>query len=181
IAAADAGRLLERALDAHVAGNVARNFGSASASASDIARGLSRTPVKVIAAGKAAPAMARAAARLLGDGGRIGLGISGSDTRVPDRFELIVGGHPIPTTESERGGRRALAIAQSIEDDETLLVLLSGGASALMAVPAAGVTLDDKRRTTDRLLKSGADIHALNAVRKHLSAIKGGWLAAARG
>jgi hydroxypyruvate reductase len=59
-----------------------------------------------------------------------------------------------------------------------LLVLLSGGASALMAVPADGLTLDDKRRTTEQLLRSGADIHALNAVRKHLSAIKGGWLAA---
>jgi hydroxypyruvate reductase len=62
------------------------------------------------------------------------------------------------------------------------LILLSGGASALMAVPADEVTLDDKRATTDRLLRAGADIHALNTVRKHLSAIKGGWLAAhARG
>ena len=57
-------------------------------------------------------------------------------------------------------------------------MLLSGGASALMAVPARGVTLDDKRATTERLLRAGADIHALNTVRKHLSAIKGGWLAA---
>ena len=59
-------------------------------------------------------------------------------------------------------------------------MLLSGGASALMAVPADGLTLDDKRATTERLLRAGADIHALNTVRKHLSAIKGGWLAAAR-
>ena len=59
-------------------------------------------------------------------------------------------------------------------------MLLSGGASALMAVPADGITLDDKRATTERLLRAGADIHALNTVRKHLSAIKGGWLAAAR-
>ena len=64
--------------------------------------------------------------------------------------------------------------------DERLLVLLSGGASALMAVPADGLTLDDKRRDDRRLLRAGADIHALNTVRKHLSAIKGGWLAAAR-
>jgi hydroxypyruvate reductase len=63
--------------------------------------------------------------------------------------------------------------------DEQLLVLLSGGASSLMAAPAKGVTLDDKRQTTARLLRAGADIHALNTVRKHLSAIKGGWLAAA--
>ena len=58
-------------------------------------------------------------------------------------------------------------------------MLLSGGASALMAVPAAGLTLADKQATTRQLLRAGADIHALNTVRKHLSAIKGGWLAAA--
>jgi glycerate 2-kinase len=62
-----------------------------------------------------------------------------------------------------------------------LLVLLSGGASAMMAVPADGITLDDKRHTTERLLKAGADIHALNTVRKHISGIKGGWLAAHAG
>jgi hydroxypyruvate reductase len=90
----------------------------------------------------------------------------------------MVGGHPVPTIGSEQAGRRALGVAGSLEADETLVVLLSGGASALMAVPAAGVALDDKRATTDRLLRAGADIHSLNTVRKHLSAIKGGWLAA---
>jgi hydroxypyruvate reductase len=100
---------------------------------------------------------------------------------VPAGFEQIVGGHPIPTTESERAGRRALQIAAAREGDERLLVLISGGASALMAAPAEGVTLDDKRATTDRLLRAGTDIHALNTVRKHLSAIKGGWLAARAG
>jgi hydroxypyruvate reductase len=94
---------------------------------------------------------------------------------------LVVGGHPIPTAESERGGRRALEFAASLEPGERLLILLSGGASALMAVPAGGLTLDDKRATTDRLLRAGADIHALNTVRKHLSSIKGGWLAARAG
>jgi len=93
-------------------------------------------------------------------------------------LESIEGGHPLPTADSERAGRRALEIAASTAADETLLVLLSGGASALMAVPAEGLDLETKRQTTDRLLLQGADIHALNAVRKHLSAIKGGWLAA---
>src|SRR5262249_55028013 len=92
-------------------------------------------------------------------------------------FEAIAGGHPVPDEGSERGGRKALAIAESLEPGETLLVLLSGGASALMAVPADGLTLADKRRTTSQLLRGGADIYALNTVRKHLSAIKGGWLA----
>ena len=126
--------------------------------------------------------MAASAARLLGPRVRAGLVVSAEPASVPHGFELIVGGHPVPTADSEAGGRRALAIADGMAPDETLLVLLSGGASALMAVPADGVTLDDKRATTARLLRGGADIHALNTVRKHLSAIKGGWLAAhARG
>jgi hydroxypyruvate reductase len=136
----------------------------------------------LIAAGKAAPAMADAAARRLRPGLRAGLVVASVAAPVPPGFEAIVGGHPIPTRESERAGRRALELAAGLENDERLLVLLSGGASALMAVPAEGITLDDKRTTTDRLLRAGADIHALNTVRKHLSAIKGGWLAArARG
>src|SRR5207249_7824546 len=88
------------------------------------------------------------------------------------------GGHPLPTAASEEAGRRALTIADAVLPGETLVVLLSGGASALMAVPADGVTLDDKRAATNQLLQAGADIYALNTVRKHLSAIKGGWLAA---
>ena len=98
--------------------------------------------------------------------------------QIPPPFETVVSGHPLPTAASEDAGRRALALADSVRPDETLLVLVSGGASALLAVPADGVTLDDKRRTTNQLLRAGADIYALNTVRKHLSAIKGGWLAA---
>ena len=108
-----------------------------------------------------------------------GLVVAPDAAPLPDRFEMIVGGHPVPTPASETAGRRALALAESVVSDDTLLVLISGGASALMAVPADDVALDDKRATTDRLLRAGADIHALNTVRKHLSAIKGGRLAAA--
>ena len=137
--------------------------------------------VRVIAAGKAAPAMAAAAARRFGSRVRGGLVVSSTPAAVPDGFELIVGGHPVPTAASEQAGRRALALAESCGATDQLVVLISGGASALMAVPADGLTLDDKRATTERLLKAGADIHALNTVRKHLSAIKGGWLAARAG
>jgi glycerate 2-kinase len=105
------------------------------------------------------------------------LGRSWTD-QIPRPFETVVSGHPLPTAASEDAGRRALALADSVRPDETLLVLVSGGASALLAVPADGVTLDDKRLTTNQLLRAGADIYALNTVRKHLSAIKGGWLAA---
>ena len=123
--------------------------------------------------------MAAAAAGVLGSQIAAGLVIAPADTSVPAPFELIVGGHPTPTAGSERAGRRALELAASCPADAHLLVLISGGASAMMAVPADGVTLEDKRQTTDRLLRAGADIHALNTVRKHLSAIKGGRLAAA--
>lgn len=91
----------------------------------------------------------------------------------------VVGEHPQPGRGSEEGGRRALAIAAAIPPEAVLVTLISGGASSLMAVPADGLTLDDKRETTGVLLKSGADIYALNTVRKHLSKIKGGRLAAA--
>jgi len=134
--------------------------------------------VVVLAAGKAAPGMARAAAQTLGSRIRAGLVIGVTHADIPDGFESIVGGHPLPTADSEAAGRKALALAASVGADETFLVLISGGASALMAVPADGITLDDKRATTQLLLRAGADIHALNTVRKHLSAIKGGWLAA---
>jgi glycerate-2-kinase len=91
----------------------------------------------------------------------------------------MVGGHPVPTPASEQAGRGALARAGATAANEALLVLLSGGASALMAVPAEGVTLEEKARTTDVLLRAGADIAALNTVRKHLSGLKGGRLAVA--
>jgi len=120
--------------------------------------------------------MAHGAASVLTDRLRGGLIVAPAADAFPP-FEAIAGGHPIPSEGSERGGRRALEIAASLASDEELLVLLSGGASALMAVPAAGLTLGDKQKTTAQLLRAGADIHALNTVRKHLSAIKGGRLA----
>jgi hydroxypyruvate reductase len=89
----------------------------------------------------------------------------------------MTGAHPTPSAASEEAGRRALEFARSGRPDETLLVLLSGGASSLMAVPADGVTLADKARTAELLMRGGASIDELNAVRKHLSAIKGGRLA----
>jgi glycerate 2-kinase len=129
-----------------------------------------------IAAGKAAAPMAKAASSVLENRLRSGLIVAPAADAF-GTFESIAGGHPVPDEGSERAGRRALQIAESLEPGETLLVLLSGGGSALMAVPAEGISLEDKRRTTERLLRAGADIHALNTVRKHLSAIKGGWLA----
>jgi glycerate 2-kinase len=122
--------------------------------------------------------MAAAAMDAIGPRVFSGLVIAPSWTDVPASLTALVGQHPQPGEGSEIAGRRALAVAREAARDDCLLVLLSGGASSLMAVPADGVTLEDKRRTTGVLLGAGADIHALNAVRKHVSAIKGGWLAA---
>lgn len=122
--------------------------------------------------------MASQACAQLGPRLRGGLVISPTSFVAALPLDTIRGQHPEPGDGSERGGRRALDVARGAGRDEELLVLLSGGASALMAIPAEGITLEDKRRTTNVLLRAGADIHALNTVRKHLSAIKGGWLAA---
>lgn len=123
--------------------------------------------------------MAEAALQVLGPRVQGGVVISPGGGAPQPRLEGIAGEHPQPGLGSEAGGRRALAIAASLSPDAALLVLLSGGASSLMAVPADGLTLEDKREATGVLLKAGADIYALNTVRKHLSAIKGGRLVAA--
>jgi glycerate 2-kinase len=132
---------------------------------------------RIVCAGKAALSMARGAAQALGDRLAGGLIVSPDTVRDMPLFERIPGGHPLPTASSERAGRRALAIAGAVQPDERFLCLLSGGASALMAAPADGILLTDKIETTNLLLRAGAEITALNAVRKHLSEIKGGGLA----
>jgi len=108
-----------------------------------------------------------------------GVVISPEKHDAPGRLVALQASHPVPDSGSVAAGERALAIARGCTARDLLVVLLSGGASSLMAAPAAGLTLADKQATTDRLLKAGADIHAFNCVRKHLSAIKGGRLAAA--
>jgi len=98
-----------------------------------------------------------------------------------ERLEIFRAGHPAPDEASERAGHRALALAGRSAPEGGLMVLLSGGASAMLAVPAAGLTLEDKVETARALMGSGAAIDELNCVRKHLSRIKGGQLAALAG
>jgi hydroxypyruvate reductase len=124
--------------------------------------------------------MAREFARLAGDRIRGGLVIGTHlPAALPASLEWIPSSHPLPDERSVAAGRRALEVAHRTDPGETLVVLLSGGASALMAVPAGDLALEDKRTAVNALLKAGADITALNTVRKHLSAVKGGRLAAA--
>jgi glycerate-2-kinase len=94
------------------------------------------------------------------------------------RFASFAGGHPVPNEASVAAGLQALEMAAAAEG-EPLVVLLSGGASALLVAPADRLALATKQAVTSRLLRAGADIHELNTVRKHLSRIKGGQLAAA--
>jgi hydroxypyruvate reductase len=96
---------------------------------------------------------------------------------VPVGVEVVPSDHPTPTARSLAAGEAALAFVRGLSPSARLLVLLSGGASALMCAPAPGLTLDEKRGATGAVSRGGAGIGALNAVRKHLSAIKGGRLA----
>jgi glycerate-2-kinase len=130
----------------------------------------------VLAAGKAAHAMARAWQLRLG-APLSGLSVAREASHVPAPWQALVGGHPLPTEDSARAGRAALAFASQAEP--VLVVLLSGGASALLSSPLPGLTLADLRATTELLLRSGAEIAELNCVRKHLAAVGGGRLAAA--
>ena len=108
--------------------------------------------------------------------------ITSADALPPLRHvDVFAAGHPAPNAASEAGGLRALELAAGSRRERGLLVLLSGGASAMLAAPASGVTLTEKMRTARLLMEAGAAIHELNCVRKHLSRIKGGRLAAAAG
>jgi len=92
-------------------------------------------------------------------------------------IETIAAGHPIPDFGSLNAGKRLLELADSLGENDLLALLISGGGSSLACAPADGISLEDKIGTTKALLRSGVDIHALNSVRKHISAIKGGRLA----
>jgi glycerate-2-kinase len=132
-----------------------------------------------IAAGKAAVPMA-AAARHVATTGRTGLIVTRDGYGGPvDGFELRRAGHPVPDARSIGAGEAALARATALGPGDGLLFLLSGGASALLAAPVSGVSLDDLRRLTEALLERDVDIAAINTVRRRLSRIKGGGLARA--
>jgi glycerate 2-kinase len=145
-----------------------------------IASRLRSGALRVIAVGKASPFMADSFAGIAGDRIRDGIVIGTHlPIALPPQLEWIPSSHPLPDERSVAAGRRALEVARQTDPGDTLVVLLSGGASALMAVPAGDLSLEDKRTAVNALLKAGADITALNTIRKHLSAVKGGRLAAA--
>ena len=129
----------------------------------------------VLGFGKAAVPMGRAALRLL-DGLPVeGVLVSTAPEPV-DGLEVVAGSHPAPDERSVEGGRRILHAARGAGPRDLAVVLVSGGGSSAIAVPADGLALDDLRATNELLLRSGAAIGELNTVRKHLSAVAGGWL-----
>ncbi len=134
--------------------------------------------VFVIAAGKGAVPMAQAVEAHWPDAR--GLAVTRTGYGGPLKaIELIEARHPVPDEAGARAAERCLALAQSAGEDDLLLVLLSGGASALLAAPAPPLDLAGKQALTGALLRSGASIGEINCVRRHLSRIKGGRLAAA--
>jgi glycerate 2-kinase len=133
----------------------------------------------VTGAGKAAAAMARAFEGLWPEPLE-GFVLTRYRHALPcERLEILEASHPIPDAAGERAARRMLDLARDLGRNDQLIFLASGGGSALLTLPAAGLTLADKQAVTRALLRSGAAIAEINAVRKHLSAIKGGRLAAA--
>jgi glycerate 2-kinase len=134
--------------------------------------------LRLLAVGKAACAMARAALDILPDVGEAVVITNDCEDDITNA-DVIIGGHPAPDAGSVRAGERALSLAHHAGNDEAILVLISGGGSALMALPVDGVSLDDLRATTSLLLRAGASITELNCVRKHIDRLKGGRLARA--
>jgi glycerate 2-kinase len=133
----------------------------------------------VIGAGKASAAMARAVERHW-VGPLSGLVVTRYGYAVPcDSIEIIEAAHPVPDAAGLAGAQRMLEMVGGLHEDDLVLCLLSGGGSALLPLPAEGLTLDIKQRLNRALLASGATIREMNCVRRHLSGIKGGRLAAA--
>jgi hydroxypyruvate reductase len=133
----------------------------------------------VIGAGKASAAMARALedhwpAQLTG------LVVTRYGHGVPcQRIEIVAASHPVPDAKGREAAGRILEMVRGLTEDDLVIALISGGGSALLSLPAPGLTLEDKQAINRALLLSGAHIGEMNCVRKHLSAIKGGRLAAA--
>ena len=133
--------------------------------------------VVVVSVGKAAYTMAAAAEAVLGEAISGGVAVGVSESVRLRRLESRVAGHPIPDARGAAAAEEVERLASELGRDDLLLVLVSGGASALLPAPAAGIPLAEKAALTSALMRAGASIHEMNTVRKHLSRLKGGGLA----
>jgi hydroxypyruvate reductase len=133
--------------------------------------------VFVLSVGKAAPAMAGAAEELLGDRISGGLVVTKEGHETPlEKLETAVASHPQPDERSVEAARRVAEFVEPLGEGDLLIALVSGGASALLADPAPGIGLEELASLNGALLRSGASIDEINAVRKHISVLKGGGL-----
>ena len=133
----------------------------------------------ILGAGKASAQMARAVEQVW-QGDLSGLVVTRYGYKVPTRsIEIVEASHPVPDEAGMAAARRILDLSRGLSADDLVVCLISGGGSALLALPAEGITLEDKQTLNKALLRSGATITEINCVRRHLSAIKGGRLAAA--
>lgn len=140
-----------------------------------------KKPVHLVAIGKAAWRMARAACDVLGDQAARGVVITKyghSEGSIP-RMEIFEAGHPVPDENGVRAAARALALVRDLTEEDTVVLLVSGGGSALFELPMEGASLADIAGLTRQMLACGADITEMNTIRKHLSAVKGGRFGAA--
>ncbi|MGB8624416.1 MAG: DUF4147 domain-containing protein, partial [Paracoccaceae bacterium] len=134
--------------------------------------------VLVIGAGKASARMAEAVERAWGNVEGLGITRYGY-ARPTGSIQIVEAGHPVPDSAGQAATERMLALLDGLGEDDFVLALISGGGSALLVQPAGGITLEEKQQVNSALLASGAPISAMNTVRKHLSRVKGGQLAAA--
>jgi glycerate 2-kinase len=134
--------------------------------------------IYVVGGGKASGTMAEALEQILGRRITKGLVNVPHDTKNKTGIIQLHGAnHPVPDQAGVEGTRRILKIAEDAEENDLIICLISGGGSSLMPLPRGDVSLEDKRKITNTLLKSGATINEINTVRKHISDFKGGWLA----
>jgi len=134
----------------------------------------------VIGTGKAGASMACAMEEILQDRITAGIVIVKYDhVENLEKITLVEAGHPVPDANGVAGAQKLLKMAQQADENTLVICLISGGGSAFMSLPAHGLSLEDKQKTTERLLGCGATIHEINTIRKHLSRIKGGLLAKA--
>jgi hydroxypyruvate reductase len=164
-------------LDAAIAAGDARRLTREALQRLDLAR---FRRVVVVGGGKASGTMALAVEEVLGDRVSAGLvAVKEATTGAPRRIRVVEAGHPIPDERGRAAAEEIRRLAATAGADGLVLGLVSGGGSALLPAPVAGVTLAEKQAVTRLLLDAGATINELNAVRKHLSALKGGQLARA--
>jgi glycerate 2-kinase len=134
--------------------------------------------ILVIGAGKASAPMALAVEKILGPKIHKGVVVTKHGYVAPlERIQLVEGGHPLPDKGGIEGTKRILKLTSNLKQNDLVICLVSGGGSSLFISPSPGISLKDKKELTDQLLRCGANIQEINAIRKHISQVKGGRLA----